>query len=70
MLPGQSRGGDGGGEAAPFISYYDLLLFINSATSCCQGPSVLFDARQFIPLDPTQEPIFPAALKVGSFREN
>ena len=27
---------------------------------------MLFDARQFTPLDPTQEPIFPAALKVSS----
>ncbi len=28
-----------------------------------QGPSVLFDASKFRPLDPTQEPTFPPALK-------
>ena len=29
-----------------------------------KGSSVLFDASKFKPLDPTQEPIFPAALKL------
>ena len=29
-----------------------------------QGSSVLFDASEFTPLDPTQEPIFPPALRV------
>ena len=29
-----------------------------------QGSSVLFDASKFQPLDPTQEPIFPSALKL------
>ena len=28
-----------------------------------QGPSVLFDASKFRPLDPTQEPTFPPALR-------
>ena len=29
-----------------------------------EGPSVLFDSSKFIPLDPSQELIFPPALKV------
>ena len=45
------------------------------ATKCCmdvkssdgiktiKGPSVLFDASKFRPLDPTQEPTFPPALR-------
>jgi len=36
----------------------------SSEQSTIEGPSVLFNASRFIPLDPTQEPIFPAALKL------
>ena len=31
-----------------------------------KGSSVLYDASKFKPLDPTQEPIFPAGLKMNS----
>ena len=34
-----------------------------------QGSSVLFDASKFQPLDPTQEPIFPSALKLDISRK-
>lgn len=36
----------------------------DAASASIEGSSVLFDASSFIPLDPTQEPIFPPALKV------
>jgi len=31
-----------------------------------KGPCALFDPTEFQPLDPTQEPIFPAELMVNS----
>lgn len=36
----------------------------DSQPGTIEGPSVLFDNSNFIPLDPTQEAIFPPALKV------
>ena len=36
----------------------------DSQTGTIEGSSVLFDSSKFIPLDPTQELIFPPALKV------
>ena len=40
----------------------DLLNDLEPGT--IEGPSVLFDSSKFIPLDPSQELIFPPALKV------
>ena len=37
---------------------------LNDLESAIEGPSVLFDSSKFIPLDPSQELIFPPALKV------
>ena len=36
-----------------------------SQSGTIEGSSVLFDSSKFIPLDPTQEVIFPPALKVS-----
>lgn len=36
----------------------------DSQLATIEGSSVLFDSSKFIPLDPTQELIFPPALKV------
>lgn len=50
--------------------------FAESSSGCCRGkegcctqtdaskPATLFDKAEFTPLDPTQDPIFPAKLKV------
>ena len=52
---------------SPSLSFPLLAsLFPHSFSLYSQGPSILFDAQNFIPLDPTQEPIFPAALKVNN----
>lgn len=37
----------------------------DSQPGTIKGPSVLFDSSKLIPLDPTQELIFPPALKVS-----
>ena len=46
---------------------YVTIILSTSLHALQQGSSVLFDASQFTPLDPTQEPIFPPALRVSSY---
>lgn len=44
-----------------------LSTFISDISFCFQEPPQLFDESEFVPLDPTQELIFPPELIVSGF---